>query len=62
MQDLKLMLIDVADESLKQFIQTNNREPSKNNGEYEKNLFIWMAAKKFPPNWLRNYYKYKTDN
>jgi hypothetical protein len=55
------MLIDIADDSLKQFIQSNNREPSKNNGEFEENLSIWLAAKKFPPGWLRNYYKLKTD-
>ena len=61
MSDLKLKLIDIADESLKQFIQSNGREPSKSNSEFEKNLVIWSFAKKYPPNWLRNYYKFKKD-
>ena len=31
----------------------------KSNNEFEKNLVAWSRAKKFPPGWLRNYYRFK---
>jgi len=58
MPELKYTLIEIADRALNEFVRVSGREPKKN-VEEEKDLNVWMMARKYPPAWVRNYYDHK---